>query len=238
MRPGGPSRRHRRRSAPLHPGRARLSPGGAFAELRSLHGARWRHLAAPWFHPRLAPRSARAGRCFGEREPAPRRAAGRGLARRGLMRTVDTLWVAASPDRVYGHAADVERWPTILPHYRWVRLRERRPEGGGLVEMAAWRPFGPLRWPTWWLSEMRLSPARREVRYQHIGGVTTGMAVLWSVIPEGSGSRATIIHEWDGPPWPLLKRPAADWVIGPVFVHGIASRTLAGIAKASEAADE
>ena len=153
------------------------------------------------------------------------------------MRTVDTLWVAAAPERVFQRAADVEAWPRILPHYRWVRMRERRPDGG-LVEMAAWRPFGPLRWPTWWLSEMRVDPERREVHYRHIGGVTTGMDVLWSVVPEGSGSRATILHEWMGPPWAILRRPAADWVIGPVFVHGIASRTLAGIARAAESGDE
>lgn len=153
------------------------------------------------------------------------------------MRTVDTLWVAASPERLFRRAADVEGWPGILPHYRWVRLRERRPDGG-LVEMAAWRPFGPLRWPTWWLSEMRIDSGRLEVHYRHIGGVTTGMEVLWSVVAEGSGSRATILHEWSGPAWAFLRRPAAEWVIGPVFVHGIATRTLAGIARAAEADDE
>ncbi|HEV8149488.1 MAG TPA: SRPBCC family protein [Gemmatimonadales bacterium] len=154
------------------------------------------------------------------------------------MRTRDTRWIAAPPDRVFRHAADVEAWPRILPHYRWVRMRERAPDGGGLVEMAAWRPFGPLRWPAWWLSEMRVNPARREVRYRHVQGVTSGMDVLWSVVPEGSGSRATILHEWAGPPWSVLRRPAAEWVIGPVFVHGIAARTLAGIAHAAEARDE
>jgi ribosome-associated toxin RatA of RatAB toxin-antitoxin module len=153
------------------------------------------------------------------------------------MRTVDTRWIAAAPDRVFRHAARVEDWPAILPHYRWVRMRERRPDGG-VVEMAAWRPFGPLRWPTWWLSEMQVDPRRREVRYRHIGGVTTGMDVLWSIVAEGSGSRATILHEWAGPAWAFLRRPAADWVIGPVFVHGIASRTLAGIAHAAESGRE
>lgn len=149
------------------------------------------------------------------------------------MRTVDTRWIAAAPERVFRHAADVESWPRILPHYRWVRLRERRPDGG-LVEMAAWRPFGPLRWPTWWLSEMRTDATRREVRYRHLEGVTSGMDVLWSIVPEGTGSRATILHEWDGPSWPLIGSQAADWVIGPVFVHGIASRTLAGLARVAE----
>lgn len=150
------------------------------------------------------------------------------------MRTVDTLWIAAAPARVFRHAADVEQWPSILSHYRWVRMRERRDDGGGLVEMAAWRPFGPLRWPAWWLSEMRVDAARREVRYRHVGGVTTGMDVLWSVEAEGSGSRATILHDWAGPSWPLIRYPAAEWVIGPLFVRGIASRTLAGIARAAE----
>jgi ribosome-associated toxin RatA of RatAB toxin-antitoxin module len=150
------------------------------------------------------------------------------------MQTLDTLWIAASPDRVFRRAADVLDWPRILPHYRWVRLREKRSESC-LVEMAAWRPFGPLRWPTWWLSEMRVDADRREVRYRHVEGVTSGMDVLWSVVAEGSGSRATILHEWSGPRWPLVGARAAQWVIGPVFVHGIASRTLAGIARAAEA---
>ena len=149
------------------------------------------------------------------------------------MRTVDTRWIAASPDSVFRHASAVQDWPRILSHYRWVRIRERRSDCD-LVEMAAWRPFGLLRWPTWWLSEMRTDPRRREVRYRHLEGVTSGMDVLWSIVPEGTGSRATILHEWDGPSWPLMGSKAADWVIGPLFVHGIASRTLAGIALAAE----
>jgi len=150
------------------------------------------------------------------------------------MRTVDTVWIDAPADRVFRYAADVERWPQILPHYRWVRMRERRADGSGLVEMAAWRPFGPLRWPTWWMSEMWVDSARSEVRYRHVRGVTSGMDVLWRVVSEGSGVRATIIHEWEGPRWPLVRRPAADWIIGPVFVRGIATRTLAGIQRAAE----
>ena len=149
------------------------------------------------------------------------------------MRTVDTILVGAPPEYVFSWASAVERWPEILPHYRWVRMLERQGEGG-IVEMAAWRPFGLLRWPTWWASEMSVDRTRREVRYRHIRGITTGMDVLWTVDGAGTGTRATIVHEWDGPAWPLIRRPAAEWVIGPIFVHGIASRTLAGIAAAAE----
>jgi ribosome-associated toxin RatA of RatAB toxin-antitoxin module len=150
------------------------------------------------------------------------------------MRVVDTLWVPVSPERVFRHAADVERWPEILPHYRWVRMRERRPDGSGVVEMAAYRPFGPFNWPTWWTSEMWVDSERREVRYRHVAGVTRGMDVLWTVEPEGTGTRATIVHQWTGPGWPVIGGIAAAWVIGPVFVSGIATRTLAGIGRAAE----
>ena len=149
------------------------------------------------------------------------------------MRTVDERVVSASPDLVFTAASDVERWPAILPHYRYVRMLERRPDGG-VVEMSANRPFGPLNWPTWWVSEMWVDPVRREVRYRHIRGITRGMDVVWKIEPVPGGAHATIVHEWRGPAWPLIRRPAAEWVIGPVFVHGIASRTLAGIARAAE----
>jgi ribosome-associated toxin RatA of RatAB toxin-antitoxin module len=153
-----------------------------------------------------------------------------------MMRTVDEIDVAAPPATVFRFAADVERWPDILPHYRWVTIRERTPERT-VVEMAAWRPFGRFNWPTWWKSHMWTDEPRMEVRYRHIAGITTGMDVVWRVEPRGAGSHVTLIHDWDGPPWPLIRRPAAEWVIGPVFVHGIATRTLAGVARAAERAD-
>ena len=149
------------------------------------------------------------------------------------MRTVDERRIAASPALVFQAAREVERWPEILAHYRWVRMLERRADGG-VVEMSANRPFGPFNWPTWWVSEMWVDPARLEVRYRHVRGVTRGMDVVWSIQPDGEGTRACIVHEWRGPDWPVIRGPAAEWVIGPVFVHGIASRTLAGIARSCE----
>jgi len=151
-----------------------------------------------------------------------------------MMRTVDRILIRAPLDAVFAAAADVEGWPEILPHYRWVRMLERHP-AGALVEMAAWRPFGAMKYPTWWVSEMETDPVGRTVRYRHVRGITTGMDVEWKIVADGDAARVTIVHLWEGPRWPLIRRPAAEWVIGPVFVHGIASRTLAGIRKHLEA---
>ena len=156
------------------------------------------------------------------------------------MRTVDRITIHASMADVFRLARDIERWPEILPHYRWVRMLERRSDGGR-VEMAAWRPFGPapLRYPAWWVSEMwiELDGDRPVIRYRHVDGITTGMDVRWQLTTAtGGGVAVEIVHQWSGPAWPLVGRLAANLVIGPVFVHGIASRTLAGIRNAAEGA--
>jgi hypothetical protein len=149
------------------------------------------------------------------------------------MRTVDRLAMRATPARVFEAASNVEQWPALLPHYRWVRMLERR-AGGGVVEMAAWRPFGPVGYPTWWVYFLWTYQVGATVGSATFRGLTAGMDVEWSIIPTTEGSDVTIVHEWNGPGWPLVGRPAADLVIGPVFIHGIASRTLAGIQRAVE----
>ena len=150
------------------------------------------------------------------------------------MIQVDRLLVRADVDVVFACAADVERWPEWLPHYRWVRFLGPRTRGGGVVEMAAWRPFGPLRWPTRWVSEMSVDAAAPAVRYRHIRGITRGMDVEWAFARTGDGVAVTIAHRWPGPGWPAVGGLAAAAVIGPVFIHGIAQRTLAGIARVAE----
>lgn len=155
------------------------------------------------------------------------------------MRTVDERVVRVSCQAIFDLAADVERWPVHLAHYRSVRFRERRGTGG-IVEMSANRPFGPLQWPTWWVSIMEVRAGAEatgglpSVRYRHIEGITTRMDVEWSFAPVTGGTRVRVVHLWDGPDWPVIGAIAARAVIGPVFVHGIASRTLAGLARVAE----
>lgn len=163
------------------------------------------------------------------------------LPRGSSMRTVDERVVRSRLATIFTLAIEVERWPERLPHYRFVRFRERTSDRGGLVEMAANRPFGIANWPTYWVSQMAV---RREgtragetprIRYRHVEGITSGMEVEWNFTPVKGGTRVRIIHLWNGPAWPVIGSLAANAVIGPVFVHGIASRTLSGLARIAEA---
>lgn len=151
------------------------------------------------------------------------------------MNRIDQHVTVAPADIVFRVAAEVERWPEILPHYRWVRFDEKRGFGSGVVEMAAWRELpGPFRWPTWWKSRMDADPDNPIIRYRHIDGITTGMDVEWLFLPANEGTVVRITHEWTGPDWPLIGGFAAKRVIGPLFVSFIAQRTLAGVCAEAE----
>lgn len=155
------------------------------------------------------------------------------------MLTIDETVMRAPADVCFAAAGDVEGWPDALSHYRWVRFQRRDGFGTGRVEMAARRRFGPLAYPVWWVSEMSLDQVAPAVLYHHVDGVTTGMNVIWSFFPLPDGhTRVRIVHEWDeGPHWPLpgfIRRWIARVIIGPVFIHHVASRTLAGIGAKAE----
>ena len=152
------------------------------------------------------------------------------------MIVVDEQTVRARRDVIFDLAKNVLQWPDHLAHYNFVKFRNQARDGGGLVEMSANRPFGPLNWRTWWLSEMSVDDTIPNIRFRHVEGITTGMEVEWQFLrrEDPNVTHVRIVHAWDGPWWPLIGRVAAMAVIGPVFIHGIASRTLAGLATAAE----
>jgi ribosome-associated toxin RatA of RatAB toxin-antitoxin module len=156
------------------------------------------------------------------------------------METVDEQLVRAPLNTMFDLAKRVEAWPEHLSHYRFVRFREHRSDGGGIVEMSANRPFAipftrlRLNWPTWWLSEMAVNERAPSIRFRHIAGITKGMDVEWSFSPTPGGTHVRIVHLWNGLAVPVVGIWAAVFVIGPIFIHGIASRTLAGLARVAE----
>ena len=147
-----------------------------------------------------------------------------------MMETSNSVWMRAPAERIYTLAAEVERWPEILPHYRWVTVLER--EGNRtLVEMAARRDWIPVSWR----AEQTLFPDRPLIRFRHVRGVTTGMEVEWRFEPMGGGTLVTIHHALDLR-WPLIGRWAAETVVGPQFIAHIAGKTLRHIKQLAESA--
>ncbi|HZR98896.1 MAG TPA: SRPBCC family protein [Chloroflexota bacterium] len=136
------------------------------------------------------------------------------------MYCANTLRIEADVERVFALSADVERWPALLPHYRWVRVL-RRADGRTWLDMAARRGAIPVRWQ----AVQQVFPAARLITYRHVGGVTCGMHVVWQLVPDERSVEVTIRHAFT-PPWPLVGGWPAQLVVGRCFVEHIAAQTL------------
>ncbi len=128
--------------------------------------------------------------------------------------------MAAPYERIFSLAAEVERWPEILPHSRYVR---RLPADDGTRHFAMGARRGLV--PVAWAATQRQLPADRRIEFHHTGGVTRGLEVAWRFEPADEGWDVSIEHELDLR-WPLIGRFAAERVIGPHFIDAIAGRTL------------
>ena len=136
--------------------------------------------------------------------------------------------MSAPYERVFALAAEVERWPELLPHYRYVR---RIPDGSARhFEMGARR--GPI--PVRWRAIQRPIPERRTIEFVHTGGVTRGMAVAWRFEERDGTLDVSIEHELELG-WPLIGGFAADHVVGPRFIEAIAGRTLRRVKELADA---
>jgi aromatase len=135
-----------------------------------------------------------------------------------------------APEVVFRLAASVEQWPLLLPHYRWVRVLETRGTER-VVDMAARRVvLGRIGIPLHWTSIQRMDQERLQIDFHHIGGITRGMSVRWSIREDASQpgwTLATIRHVFT-PRWPVPDR-LLQLVVGDYFVNGVARRTLAGL---------
>ena len=142
------------------------------------------------------------------------------------MHTENRIVIRGEKARIFDLAADIAGWPRLLPHYRWVRVF--RDDGRVRhAEMAALRG----RFPVKWRAAQVLLPDEDRILFCHTGGVTRGMYVEWNLSDEaGVGNagnvRVTISHELTYPFGPLTGWFARH-VIGALFVHHIAGRTLA-----------
>ena len=120
---------------------------------------------------------------------------------------------------IFETAANLELWPEILPHYRYIRYLERRPNRN-MVVMAARRSGIPIKWT----SEQIIDRDHIEVRFHHLKAFTRGMDVVWTFTDVPQGVRVEIAHALSFQIKVLA--PLAEKIIGDFFIHHIANQTL------------
>src|SRR3982751_5874728 len=135
------------------------------------------------------------------------------------MHTGNSIIIQAPKDVIFETAANLELWPKILPHYRYIRYLERD-SARNVVVMAARR--GPI--PISWTSEQIIDRQNTQVRFRHLKAFTKGMEVVWTFEEIPDGVRVQIVHNL------RFRIPViaslAELIIGRFFIHPVASKTL------------
>jgi len=106
------------------------------------------------------------------------------------MHTGNTIIMRAPKERIFETAANLELWPKILPHYRYIHYYEKSPNRN-LVKMAASRSGIPIAWT----SEQIIDRDALEVRFVHLKAFTKGMEVVWTFKDTPDGVLVEILHD-------------------------------------------
>jgi ribosome-associated toxin RatA of RatAB toxin-antitoxin module len=135
------------------------------------------------------------------------------------MHKTNSILMHAPKTEIFDTAANLELWPKILPHYRYIQFLERGPDRN-IVVMAARRSGIPISWT----SEQIIDREKLEIRFLHLKAWTKGMHVVWTFSDAGDGVLVTISHELRFR-IPALA-PIVDPIIGNFFIYCVANRTL------------
>jgi ribosome-associated toxin RatA of RatAB toxin-antitoxin module len=135
------------------------------------------------------------------------------------MHTGNSIIMHAPKTAIFETAANLELWPKILPHYRYIRYLERGTDRN-LVIMAAVRAGIPISWT----SEQIIDRNRCEIHFHHLKAWTKGMDVVWSFKETRAGVVVEIIHDLRFRI--RLLAPLIEPIIGSGFIHPVASQTL------------
>jgi ribosome-associated toxin RatA of RatAB toxin-antitoxin module len=130
-----------------------------------------------------------------------------------------SIIIRAPKISIFETAANLELWPEILPHYRYIRFLERGPNRN-VVVMAARRSGIPISWT----SEQIIDRDKCEIHFHHLKAWTKGMRVVWTFQETPDGVLVRIMHDLKFRV--NLFAPVADKIIGDFFIHNIANKTL------------
>jgi ribosome-associated toxin RatA of RatAB toxin-antitoxin module len=135
------------------------------------------------------------------------------------MQKTNSITMQAPKMSIFETAANLELWPKILPHYRYIHYLERSPNRN-VVVMAAVRSGIPIAWT----SEQIIDRDKMEVHFNHLKAWTKGMHVVWTFQETPNGVLVEIMHDMKFR-IPALS-PIADPIIGNFFIHNVANKTL------------
>ena len=135
------------------------------------------------------------------------------------MHQTNSIIMQASRGEIFETAANLENWPKILPHYRYIKYLERDSDRN-VVIMAATRSGIRISWT----SEQIIDREKVEVRFHHLKAFTKGMFVVWTFKETSAGILVEIAHDLNFRVRAVA--PLMEPIIGDFFIGHVANRTL------------
>lgn len=147
------------------------------------------------------------------------------------MHSTISITIDGDLQHIYTIGSQIENWPNLLPHYRYVDVLWRD-DNRMVAKMGASRDGIPVSWMCW---QERL-PDEPRIVFRHIDGFTRGMKVAWTFEQHDDLVTVSITHDFMKG-WPIrrLDQFVSDRVVGDFFVGAIAGKTLAQVKLLAEA---
>ena len=135
------------------------------------------------------------------------------------VHTQNSIVIRAPLEKIFQMTANLLLWPSVLPHYRWIRVL-KADDDGLIVKMAARLGWLPIQWT----SRFKVDGNARELHFQHLKAFTRGMKVKWTYTPTNDGVQVQIFHELDR--GSAFGRWFAKNILGEMFIRPVATQTL------------
>jgi ribosome-associated toxin RatA of RatAB toxin-antitoxin module len=135
------------------------------------------------------------------------------------MHTGNSIIIHAPKMMIFETTTNLELWPKILPHYRYIRYLERG-DDRNIVLMAAVRSRIPISWT----SAQVIDRKNFEMHFHHLKAWTKGMNVIWTYTDTPSGVAVQITHDLQFRN--RILAPIVEPIIGDFFIHHVAGKTL------------
>src|SRR5512135_1078436 len=103
------------------------------------------------------------------------------------MHEETSILIRANRDTIFQTVANLDNWPKLLPHYRWVKTLKQDGRDR-IVHMSARRGWIPIQWT----SRFWVDPERCELHFEHLKAFTKGMKVVWTLAPGPEGVHVKI----------------------------------------------
>ena len=135
-----------------------------------------------------------------------------------IVRTDDSIFIHAPPQRVFEIFSNVAHWPRHLPHYRYVKNLDAV---GQRLRMGAWRGWFPIRWTC----TLDVDRSRRQFCFTHRTAFIRALRILWTFEPATNGTYVTVRHDLDADGL-MASRLVAERIIGRHLLHPLSIETL------------